>query len=140
MSEGPSLGVFRADILGVSSAAKFVSTFRASVLVFEAVAASGRVRSSMGDIASPRSRSSASDVASSDCAFGFCCSCCGSLIKEAGVAGERPLLDFAKSVVEDFLDSARIEGDWNAEPGFGGGPIIDSESGSGDIESVPELP
>jgi hypothetical protein len=56
-------------------------------------------------------------------------------MREAGVAG-----DGRRPVACRFGDLfANIAGDGFADVGLGGGPIRDSERGSGDIESVEEL-
>lgn len=52
-------------------------------------------------------------------------------MREAGVAGQTP------PDVFEVLFPATIAGEGAAEPGFGGGPISDSDLG--DIDSVPEL-
>ncbi len=79
-------------------------------------------RSSVEEPAAPRSA--------------FCC--CERRMMDAGVAGDRPPSPpDRKTWAPLFL--AEIAGDCVADAGFGGGPMMFSLSGSGEMDSAPEL-
>lgn len=142
---GPSFGVLRAERRGVASAdtSPLVTILSGKGRGALVLAAGGRVKSSSMAVSSSCRGKSFTDCGVTSpglrLRFDFGGRC--KAINDAGVAGPAfiPFADGAEVTAAIGAGCGCKAGDWRAETGLGGGPMRDSESGSGDMDSVPEL-